>query len=129
DGLDENISIVPNQFSLEPGQSKKVAMRLRAPEKNTRAFISLIAQDSNHPSGLSVANGIKLPVYFTITAPSALSDSGAVALFQAHGTIPWVKGLVWGFDFFLLALFVYLRRRRARLKHLPVEIQRFLNDI
>jgi len=68
-------------------------------------------------------------VYFTIAAPSALANSGAIAPLETHGAIQWAHVMVWGFDFFLLAFFVYLRRRKAALKRLPVEIQRFLNDI
>lgn len=75
--FDENISIAPSTFRLNPNMSQEVVLRFRQPEESSRTSLALLAFDANQASALKVGNGIHVPVEFKASQIAGASIAGS----------------------------------------------------
>jgi len=113
--FEQNVSILPQKFSLASQDFQKVVIRFRVPLESQRIYLSLLSFDSNQSSQLQVGNGIKIPVQFNVKKVAGLS-SVALAKGEAlakAGQFDFLNTVVWAVNIILIGFIIwYLKKRR-----------------
>ncbi|MDZ4221352.1 MAG: hypothetical protein U1C18_00590, partial [Patescibacteria group bacterium] len=80
----DGASINPARFTLAPGESRDVVLRIAMPRQSARTHLAVMSQDVRSASSLAIANGIKIPVSFEVPFVAGISirsqDAGAPSL-------------------------------------------------
>lgn len=116
---EKNISVVPSQFVLGPGQSLQAVVRVKAGSESWRANLNLVAYTASQMrSNFRVGDGIKIPVFFN--APQVLGASFKTTGLNAY----WWAMTALAFSLALalagVVFYIYYRRtfwRQIRARH------------
>ena len=101
------MALEPRSFLLLPGEERAVVLRFRQPEESISSSIKLVAMGEKTAAGLTVGNGITIPVQFIV--PRVAGASAVVSLNSYHMS---PATAVYALDFLLIVLAVWFIRSR-----------------